>query len=106
MASPSVNARACNVAAGFDWRTGEHPTPPRACGEPAVAIVTISCGHEHIDAPSACTACAAELRRAVPRMFCAHCDDGLEPHRCPVVVAVHGIPAGKPEIRKVASDAR
>jgi hypothetical protein len=64
------------------------PDPLRVCGEPAIAVITFGCIHEHVESPAACAGCAAELQRAADILVCPACEDGPEPHECPVVIEI------------------
>lgn len=76
----------CTVA---DWNWGEKaPAGVPACGEPVTAEFTFACIHEHVDRAIACAACAAELQRVADLLICAHCEDGPQPHQCPVTMRI------------------
>ena len=52
------------------------------CDELPLAVITYACVHEHIDTPSACAACAAEVQQAAGSLICVPCDDGPRSHEC------------------------
>jgi hypothetical protein len=58
------------------------------CGEPAIAVITFACVHEHVDRALACVACVAEAQRADGLLICPCCEDGPEPHECKVAMEI------------------
>lgn len=59
-----------------------------ACGGPSVALVTVSCGHEHVDRALACSWCVMVLRDNGHQLICGPCEDSREPHQCPAFLSV------------------
>jgi hypothetical protein len=57
-----------------------------ACGEPATAMLTQACVHEHIDTASLCATCAAEIQRVAHWMICRRCEQAG--HECDVAVTI------------------
>lgn len=85
--------RSCTVAdpCGYGYNWGERPldgSALAACGEPAIALLTFACVHEHVDAALACMTCAAEIQRIADVLVCAHCADGPAPHECRTAMAI------------------
>jgi hypothetical protein len=74
----------CQFSSDYDaWpdpATPEHGHAP--CFEPAIAVVTLACVHEHIDSPLACAGCAAEIQRVEEFLICRACETCAEPHEC------------------------
>ena len=71
----------CSLTA-TDIRTNEPDTPMVPCHEPAIAIITFACEHEHVDVQPACAGCAADVQQCAGLLGCPHCQDGPEPHEC------------------------
>jgi hypothetical protein len=64
------------------------------CAQPAVALVTVACPHEHVDRALTCAACTARLQDPASALICPHCADHPElPHDCPGTVRAEQLPA-------------
>ena len=57
-------------------------TPVAACGEPAIALISFACVHEHYDTPNACNGCCAKIEFCAEELVCPRCHYGPEPHEC------------------------
>lgn len=79
--------RTCGIAGADDIASNRPGYLPPACGEPAMALITFACVHEHVDRVLACAACACEIQRASGLLVCEHCEDLCDgsdpgPHEC------------------------
>lgn len=71
------------------WPVAAHDDPGLTpCGEPAIALLTFACIHEHVDGAFACAACAAEIQRVADLLVCQHCEDGPQSHECKQTLGV------------------
>jgi hypothetical protein len=78
----------CQLATDLDDWSDPDAVFFEACGEPAIAVITFACVHEHVDSPSVCTTCAAEIQRLDPDLICRKCEVGPESHQCPQVIRI------------------
>jgi hypothetical protein len=79
----------CTVADPFDVGFERSPTGPlTACGELAIALVTVICVHEHADRALACAGCVTEFQQCADILICSRCEDGPEPHECPATLRI------------------
>lgn len=73
---------ACTLADDWD-------APDQACGEPAIALLTLACVHEHVIGALACMTCAAEMQRVADVLVCPECDaSATYPHQCLQVMTI------------------
>jgi hypothetical protein len=78
----------CQFDANYlDW-TAPDAVPFDACGEPAIAVITFACIHEHVDSPTACATCAAEIQRVADELICRRCESSVCPHSCGQTVSI------------------
>jgi hypothetical protein len=89
MATDVLAGTGCTMHAFSDeWGIPVAQVSLTACGEPAIAVITFACVHEHIDLAKACAGCAADVQRAADLLICSHCADGPEPHDCAVAMKI------------------
>jgi hypothetical protein len=86
-----VDGATCGFLA--DWH---RTTPVTRCGEPAIAVVTAGCVHEHLETQPACAGCAAEIQRAADRLACFICEGGPEPHECRAILQIRWLEGAQP----------
>ena len=73
-----------NRAAGLLWLAVEDVEPAAiVCGQPAVAVVTAGCVHEHVDTGPVCAACLDRMIHG-RAWLCGACEDSHGP--CAVMV--------------------
>jgi hypothetical protein len=95
LAAPERDAKPAQSGAQLDGQEGlfgtdsEAPATcelPGGCPDPAEVMLTAMCVHEHISRLRLCVTCCCELQRADDP--CVACEDGREPHTCPVAFTV------------------
>lgn len=64
-------------------------------GEPAIAVITFACVHEHVDSAAACAGCAAEIQRIEDALICRKCESGPQPHDCAQVIRIRWLEASR-----------
>ena len=78
--------RTCTMSDDWDVITKREPGTLTACGEPALAILTQACVHEHVDRALLCMGCAAEVQQITGDMICRRCEEAG--HECHVTVKI------------------
>lgn len=78
---------ACTMSA-TDPRSNGPDVPVYPCDEPAIAVITFACVHEHIDTASACPGCCAEVQQCTGILICPRCEDGPDSHECRLIYEI------------------
>lgn len=81
----------CSLTA-TDIRDNGPGMPVIPCDEPAVAVITFACEHEHVDVQPACMGCSAEIQQCAGLLGCPRCEDSpVSPHECKATARIEWI---------------